>query len=819
MIVNWLKALQKIDIDKVWLLRIFTVIPIALILMAGAGVLWIYFFALSLLPESRSVVETSGIAADVRVVRDANGIPGIIGEREEDVGFVLGYVMAEDRLWQMDYLRRAGQGKLSEIMGSDYVDRDHLARVATAGRKSPEYPGNLSQSERTWIEKFVQGVNKYITSHSGKLPVEFSLLDYRPALFSPDDVFSVLQGIAWESSVAARFDPIMARIFGRLGKDKALELVPGDPAAPHPFAASELVGWEPKGIMFSGRGQRHFGTLPFLQGGCAWIASGSKTRGGKPLVSSVIYQPLTAPGFWYRVRLVTGNVHISGAFIPGVPVAIAGSNNRVSWGCVPASADDADLFVEKLDAGHNHYWRIDRWRKVEEINERYRLKGRATVSKPIMLTETGPIVSDIHKDSALSLRWTGRDGTGLFATLYALNRSRNGKDVESASRQLVTPCMNVAWGDEDGNCGIQWAGLVPVRPPGSDGRIPMPAWTGVHDWGGFFSSRDLPSVTNPRDGFCVVAGGRPGGSNYSLFASCYWETEARSDRIREMLAKNADHTKESFQAVQTDTLSPLAREIVPTILKAVAAKVSNDQTETEAAKILSSWDFQMNRESAGAAIFALFYRTLVEELLLPQLGEDLYEDFTSLPALPDRLVREIFVNKKQHWLVKYSPEELLYRSFHKAVARGKSAMSADPKKWQWGDIHKAEFRHPLATRSRFLESLYDVGPITLSGGQDTINRAGWSQSHAFRVQDGVSLRQISDMGQPPELFSGIPMGSSAHFFSTHYKDQLSSWVAGRPSRDPLQTADISKSGFNAVVFKSRQTGAVSMRHSGSPPHE
>ncbi|MBI5250672.1 MAG: penicillin acylase family protein [Desulfomonile tiedjei] len=817
--MNWIKALQKIDIDQVWLLRIFTAIPIALILTAGAGLLWVYFFALSLLPEGRSFVETPGIAADVRVVRDSNGIPGILGEREEDLAFVLGYVMAEDRLWQMDYLRRAGQGRLAEIMGSDYLDRDHLARMAASGRKSPGYPGNLGQRERVWIEKFVQGINKYMSSHAGKLPVEFSLLEYRPATFSPDDVFSVLHGLAWESSIAARMDPVMCKALGRLGKDRALELLPADPAAPSPFLASELLGWEPKGIMFSSAFQRGFATMPVLQGGCAWIAANNKTLSGKPLASCLVYQTLTAPGFWYRARLMAGDFHMSGAFIPGVPAAIAGSNNKVSWGCVPGPADDADLFIEKLDSDGKNYWRVDRWRRVDEIKEAYRVKRGSPVSRTILLTETGPIVSEAHNDSALSLKWTGRDGTGLFPALYALNRAHGEKDVKAAARLLVAPSMNVAWADEQGNCGIQWAGRIPVRPPGSDGKFPMPAWTGVHDWGGFFSFEELPSVTNPTDGFSVAAGGRPGGTNHPVLVSCYWDDEGRSDRIRELLASTVEHTKDSFQSLQTDTVSQLARELSPIILNAIAAKGRNHQIEADAARILSSWDFRMTRESAAAAIFGLFYQSLVEELLLPQLGEELYEGFTAHSPLTARLVREIFVNKNQAWLRQIDPEDLLCRSFQKSVSLGKSLMAADPKKWQWGEIHKTEFRHPLAVRSRFLEALYDVGPVSMPGSKDTINYAGWSQVHAFKVQDGVSLRQISDMTQPPELFCVSPMGSSAHFFSTHYKDQTSAWLMGRPFREPLQIADIRKSGFNPVVFKSKSTGTISMKETNSQVNE
>ena len=216
------KAFLKKDIDPVWLMRIFTAIPVALILIAGVGALWIYFFVVSLLPDSEALVQTPGLIADVRVLRDQSGVPGIIGENEDDVAMVLGYVMAQDRLWQMDYLRKAGQGRLAEILGAEYLEGDHLMRTVRAGRLAEDARERLGERERRWLEKFVQGINKYISAHARKLPVEFSLLDYRPAPFSPQDVSSILAGLAWESSVAARVDPILTRLVARLGKDRAL---------------------------------------------------------------------------------------------------------------------------------------------------------------------------------------------------------------------------------------------------------------------------------------------------------------------------------------------------------------------------------------------------------------------------------------------------------------------------------------------------------------------------------------------------------------------------------------------------------------------
>jgi penicillin G amidase len=807
------KALLKKDIDPVWLMRIFTAIPVALILIAGAGALWIYFFVVSLLPDSEALVQTRGLVADVRVLRDHNGVPGIIGENEDDVAMVLGYVMAQDRLWQMDYLRRAGQGRLAEILGAEYLEGDHLMRTVRAGRTTGDARERYGEREHRWLEKFVQGINKYISAHARKLPVEFSLLDYRPEPFSPQDVSSILTALAWESSVAARVDPILTRLVARLGKDRALLLFPHDPGATAAFVAADLGRWDPSGILFPTTGiGRIFNRVPGFQGGCAWTVGSGRSQSGKPMAACAVYQNFAAPGFWYKARLAAGDFHLSGTFIPGVPAAIAGTNDYLGWGCVPAPVDDADLFLEHLESNTpRSYWRIDRWRKIVELKEKYRIKGGSSTTRVIRMTETGPLVSEIDKARAISLRWTGRDGLGFFPALYSLNRARNNAEIKKSLSLLSAPCLNVAWVDNEENFGIQFAGKVPVRPPGSDGILPMPAWTGVHDWGGFIPFRELPSWTNTSDGYCVASDGRPGGKDYPFFVSCYWYGGDKSARIKELLQASNMHQQESFQKIQCDSFSPLAKELVPILLKSLKEARGSKQVEQEAARILGTWDFQMDRESAAAAIFGLFYQALVEKLFLEPMGESLFAGFTGYPPLASRAVRRIFVENQTGWLEGIKLEVLLRKSFLKAMARGQNLMGSSPKKWKWGEIHASEFRHPLAVRSKFLEALYEVGPIPTSGSSDTINFAGWSQIHPFHVRAGVSLRQVVDMTQPPILAGASPMGASAHFFSTHYRDQTKTWLSGRLFRDPVQTADIRKSGFNAVIFKSVPSGSISLK--------
>ena len=275
------------------------------------------------------------------------------------------------------------------------------------------------------------------------------------------------------------------------------------------------------------------------------------------------------------------------------------------------------------------------------------------------------------------------------------------------------------------------------------------------------------------------------------------------------LAGSQQFNRELFEKLQSDSFISGPR-FTPILLKALDGQVKKTGLEQEAVKILGSWDFQMTKESPAAATFGLFHQALLEDLFRTPLGDPLYEEFTDYCFLELRVVKKIFLDGQKQWLAGVSPEQILITSFQNAMTTGKNLMGRDPAKWKWGQIHTTTFAHPLTLRSRFTEFLYQVGPVPVSGSVDTINFAGRSSQKPFNVFEGVSLRQISDMTDPPRIFAASPMGISAHFFSTHYKDQMSAWVDGRSFHDPVQLADARKDDLNTVLFRPSRVGRISM---------
>lgn len=793
----------RMELDPQWLSRIFTIIPVALILLAGASALWTYFFILSLLPDIRAEISMPSLSNDVRVVRDRHGVPGLIGDNELDLFHALGYVMAEDRLWQMDFLRRAATGRLSEIFGPEYLEQDHFIRSVLWLNKKELAREKGDKEQSKCVSMFVKGVNSYISSHYSKLPVEFSLLEYKPAPFTENDVIAITRALAWASSPSALVDPVMTRIVSKLGKKDALKLLPSDPAAGAPLIMDVFDGWRPEGYFFDRfHGNDVLAALSGLKGGSAWAVGGEKSGVGRTIICWNIQQILSAPRFWYRARLSTGDFSLAGAFIPGAPVAIAGANKNICWGAITAPIDDADLFLESVDTvGTPKRWFVDGWAPIKERVENYKPKGGSTLTRPVYYTSTGPIVSSLENNLAISLKWTGMEGANLLKTFYRLNRAANGNECLEAAKELTAPCMSLVWADNEHNFGAVTCGKAPLRPAQSDGIIPMPAWTGAHDWMGTITAPELPAKINPGKGALAVAQGRPGGRDYPVFLGCYWDVADLGPRIEQMLFNEPDHSETTFKKIQTDCFSPTAQALKPTLVKALKGAEGLNETEKKALKIFESWDCKMAGQSSAAAVYGLIYESLVRELFFHRLGEDLFNAFTLHKPTVRRAVLSALGETGSGWIDSKDRGPVLRNSFKRAIEMGASRMGSDPEDWQWANLSSTVFKHPLTSHSRLWELVYNVGPIKMEGSDDTINYSAWSFSQPFKVTAAVTLRQTAQMISPPDLMAISPMGVSGHFFSGHYKDQMENWLSGQLFRDPIQKSEIRKNGFDTALFK------------------
>lgn len=802
----------KIDVDDTQLERLFTVIPALIVVLAGVGALWLYFSVTALLPESESVVNIPELRSKASVTRDVNGVPTIMAESEEDAALVLGYVMAQDRLWQIDYLRRAGDGRLADILGRSYLARDEVMRIVRRSPGLAEELSRLDPEESLWLDRFVQGVNRFIENHKGKYPVEFSFLDYTPQPFSQKDVNSIVFAVAWDSSIAARLDPLLNKIAGRFGPSVINELLPLNSLAPKPIIPSELRGWEPKGLLFDQTGINigQQGIINGFRGGGGWVVRPDLCTAGAAMLCSVVYQDLSAPPFWYRARIFAGNLSLSGTFIPGVPVALAGANKQMSWGSVHVPIDDADLYIEQVDCeGECRYYRADGWRKCEKLEEKFTVGGGSKRTVTLLRTETGPIVSDVEKGRAIALRWTGLAGTGLFQSMYRINRAANSSDLGKAALSHAAPLFQIIWADSAGNVGSQIAGKIPIRPASSDGAIALPAWTGVHAWYGFVPPQDLPSLTNPEEGYIAAAEGSVGNLSCPFLSGVFEDVAARRHRVSQLLRLAGKLDRESLARISLDVYSTWAAQIVPQITRELDQEGGYSALESKALTMLRHWDFVMDKDSAGAAVFNLWYDSFISGLLRDMIGDAFYHELGRSSQLMALAAQKKLATVELSDSGDNAVKQLIRKSFRTAISTGRKLLGDDPEKWRWGSLHTVEFQHPLASQSAFLGVLFDVGPFSVDGSWDTIRLSSWSPtSSSFKETGGCSLIQLVEMAPKPVLLSSVPLGNSSHFFSSHYKNQVTAWRKGRLSMCAVAPQEHATGLHNAVVFEPSEATSV-----------
>lgn len=793
----------RFDLDDAQLERLFTVIPVATVFLAAIASLWIYFSVVSLLPEAETEVSLPELNSKVTVFRERNGVPTIVADSQEDLAAVLGYVMAQDRLWQIDYLRRLGQGRLAEILGRDYLVTDQIMRaISSSVERSNEF-SDLNQAESVWLERFVQGINSFMLIHKDRTPVEFSLLDNRPAPFSKEDAKAIMRGLAWQSSAAVRLDPLFNHLVSRTDSAALRRLLPTDPVAPRTPVPSDLIGWEPKGLLFDQLDRDRLKRLPLgLKGGCGFTLAPRMSRSGSALLGGAVYQELSAPGFWYRARLAAPGFHLVGAFVPGVPVVMAGANERMSWVSVPCPVDDMDLYIEYIDPENPaSFLRAEGRRKVAQTSQRFDVKGGSKLDKLLMSTDVGPLVSDVENGRAISMRWTGRDGTGLFKSMFNLNRASSPNELSQALASLRAPALQVAWTDTDGNIGIQFAGKIPIRHHDSDGILALPAWTGIHNWQGYVPYVEMPHAMNPEKGYLVAADGRPGGQDYPYLFGCYWTNGSREVRLSELLRKSSEQDLHGLMRLLYDVHSHLASQLVPILIKQLDERDNHSKQEKAAAEVLREWDFLMTRESAGAAVFALFYQNLAEAVLDRSLGRNLYTHLCREPDLLAFLVMKKLGESEQNATGSGAVRESIVPSFRAAVAQGNALLGDKPSTWKWGKLHTMDFHHPLAVRSSFLEALFDVGPVSEGGSWDSVRMMAWSPASAFQSRAGAGLKFVAEMTPTPTVTASVPLGNSGHFFSSHYKNELASWTSGRFYAEKVTVGESLHNGSQSMVFR------------------
>jgi len=740
----------------------------------------------------RGTDKVPGLHHGVRVQRDRWGVAHIYARDQHDLFFAQGFVAAQDRLFQIELWKRAGQGRLAEILGPSAVQRDLNARRL-------RYRGDMAQEYRSYspdtqqiLEAFTAGINAYIADvqrpgHPG-LPVEFQLAGFTPEPWKPEDCLNRLAAYAMMANASDEL--LHAQLVTLLGAREATELFHFDPDTKlEPAPGIDFAGLSPallENIVSSDQ------RIPFpattLQESNNWTVSGALTASGKPLLANDPHRVIAQPSLRYVVHLVAPGWNVIGAVEPALPGVAAGHNGHIAWGFTIFPIDQQDLYLETLSPADSKLYRTGHgWEAMREERETIRVRGAADVQAILHFTRHGPVVWEDGR-RALALRWAGAEpGTAGYLGALSLDRARNWQEFERAMPRWKVPPENIVYADRAGNVGEHSTGLAPLRT-NFNGLLPVPG-TGEYEWSGFVPNAQLPHSYNPAAGFIATANQKTIPDSYPYPVGYEWAPPTRFERIREVLegARHAGHklTVPDMEALQLDVVSLLARRMQVLLRQALATEGGNDG---KAAALILDWDGNLGANSPSAALYEVWTTRLCTELTRRAVPDRMQG------VLPTWSLYEVVLELSQPRAALFGAgviparDALLRDTLQAAYEELSAKQGTDPQGWSWGGLHKVYFRHAL-DGAPGTAGLLDRGPVERPGDGDVVQATGFAAG-SFEQTSGASYREIFDLADWDQSVAINVPGQSGQPGSKHFDDLLALWRSGqyfplRYSRDAV----------------------------------
>ena len=783
----------------------------------------LFFFLRSLVTKSFPVtngkIVVNGVHQQVEIYRDEMGVPHILAHDDHDLMFAVGYVHAQDRLWQMELNRRIGEGKLSEIFDSATIQYDKLFRTLGFSSLSETLQQHLHPESQRLLEDYAAGVNEFVASHRGKMPIEFDMLNCDPKPWKVNHSLLLARLMAWELNFAWWVDLTYAELAAKLPPGKFQEVIPSWPdTVPAIVPRAELGGTFSTihDYLNSVRSFREFFHVgPFSAGSNAWVVSAQKSLSGKPLLANDPHLRISVPSRWYEVHLSAPGWNVAGVSIPGIPMVVIGYNDSLAWGMTGAMLDDADFYTEQADSTKPNSYRFRNSVLPMRIREEKIFIGKSDSTEiTIRSTLHGPIIDDVHHarnrmmaDTAhqrmpISMRWTGFEISDEAYGFYRLNRAKNKAEFEQGLKELTVPGQCVVYGDTRGNIGCWTAGRVPIRK-GYNPLLPQPGWTGESEWLGFVPFEQLPKLWNPSTGVIISANQNIADKSYPYYLSNLWEPHSRFQRIRELLASAEKFTADDFRQLQQDVVSPYSRDLAGYVLRAFDADTVRDVSVKNALEYLRNWDFRCTSSDVATTIINMFFVKLLHNTFEDEMGKDLFNDFVYFSAIPYRVTNQLLAADSSDWFddvktgVKESRDDIIRKSLIDAIAELNSSLGGEMKTWQWGTIHRVLFEHPFG-KKKPLDHVFNVGPFPAGGSATTVNKADFSLASPFYFVAGPSMRLVVDLANPQSAFMAITLGQSGQPLNNHYDDQTALWLNGGYDKVTINWDEIRRNNWDRL---------------------
>ena len=726
-------------------------------------------------------ITAPGLGASVEVLRDRYGVAYVSAGSLDDLWFAQGLVTAGERLFQIDLALKQANGRLSELFGELTLDDDRFTRTIGINRAGAAIAAGWDDRSRAMVDRFRHGIRAWIAAMPAP-PVEYVLLDASPELPDDDASWAACWAMfSWGLSGNWDLELLRVHLAAELGEEVACRLVPPLSGHPTATAAGHLAGDLLRELPRPPRGQ----------GSNGWAIAGARTASGKPLLANDPHLLVQQPGAWIELHLRAPGYEARGVAAPFAPGIVLGTTAHHAWGTTNVGGDVQDLYLERLNDDGTAARNGGSWEPLTVHREQIRVRGGdEPIEHEVRATRHGPLLDSYLTgrlrpakrplDGSYSLRWVGAEHSIRPSALIDVANVTSFDGFRDAARALECPGQNLVYADVDGAIGYQCTGLHPIRRAG-DGTVPVPGWTAEHEWESFVPFEELPYAVDPERGYLVTANDRSHPDDYPHLIGHDFHAPGRAARITELLETRSDHTVDTCRAIQSDTVSLAAREVLPRLSLA----------DERARALFDGWDHDLGTASAAAAL----WETLVDELARravngkqPLIAEYLTDrELFRCRALPLRL--------DEGALSKEQVDDALTAAWDRCV----EAMGPEPTAWGWGEIHRARFAHPLG-RMPGLEPLFVAAELPLGGDEQTVNNAGFEGDGPFDVYVVASWRAVYDLADLDESKGILPTGQSGNPASPHWNDQTDAWAAGQLRPLPFTRAAVESAATDRLTI-------------------
>ncbi len=791
-------------------------IGLALMILVGVLAIVAAIFAYTLKPDYEGEKTIANLSQGVTIHYDTYGIPHIYGSNKKDAFRALGYVHAQDRLWQMELLRRIGRGGLSEVFGETTVETDKFFLALGIDEASAKTVAELDMnSEAVSLSlAYLDGVNQFV--EEGPTPIEFYLTGLKKSEFTLHDIQNVFGYMAFSFAQAQKTDPLLSRIKDSLGvaylKDLDVEIDPSTTMIKNhkgraiDSASQTLISSVSKTLE-----SLH---IPLFEGSNSWVIGPDKTKNGKVIFANDPHIGFAQPSVWFEAHVVTPTYEKYGYHLAGVPFPVLAHDRKLAYGVTMFENDDVDFYYEEINPEDSSKYKFDSvWVPFKTKPYTIKVKDAEDVEFTVKKTKRGPMMNGIMKEimaeRPISMWWTyTQNKNEAMQALYQMSAASNLKEIENALPKIHAPGLNIMYGDADGN--IAWWATAKLH------KIPDSVSTKFiqTDHKTFPSEREYmpfsenPQAINPPENYVYSANNQPDAIGGKLYPG-YYLPENRAKRIVQLLEPKNDWDTGAVRTMLTDVTSSVNPSIVKNLAKGLEIKTL-DTLQLELLDKLNMWKGDYPLESVAATLYHRWILYFLKYTFEDELGKENFNQFLRT-HFSKRIIAPMAANQNSVWWddVNTKPQEtqsdIIQKSYLRAFVSLEDDFGKDSSQWTWGNIHTLEHGHPIGQAGGLLKSFFNVGPFPINGSREVINNLGFSYNETvyFDVTAGPSTRRIVDFSDIENSMSILPTGQSGNPFSKHYQDQAEMFVNGEFRKMMMNKNEIIEKSDSKLVLKPR----------------